>query len=291
MNCENNNYFNDLKSLYKKAANILRDQSHITGIDTVCIFNSLLSIVLILDKINISFEDFKQRIQFIKDTIDDFNLTDLIMKDVISNYTDYNKHMIKLLNYNDFLIKEHKNCNNNVIVNILSNIIIFVEKYNLNKNLNNEDIYGCIYEIISKDILVSRIFGQYFTPMDITYLIINELKPEPDKFIYDPCLGSGGFIISYINYIKDKYGYETMVKSLDKIYGCEILEKTHNLAFANISMNSNNDVKNIYCLNSLVNEDILDKYFDNIKRKDKNYKNIYPKNLYNKFDYIVTNPP
>ena len=282
--------YNSLRTIYKYSADQLRDKCHITGLDTVSIFNSLFSIVFIVNNDKDQFKEFNKQLLNCKKRIHDFNDRKYFIDNYIKRFLKVNDEMEKIINYKYFLSEETKDCTNEVIIIIILKIIDFIKKYESYDIFNDLDIYGCIYEIISKDIGNSKIFGQYFTPINITNLTIKELDPEPDKFIYDPCLGSGGFIISYLNYIK-KYGEDKYIKSLDKIYGCEILEKTHNLACANLSIKTNHCLKHLYCANSL-NDEIYYKSYcmkNNVQFSD--YTDIYPEKMFNKFDYIVTNPP
>ena len=54
--------------------------------------------------------------------------------------------------------------------------------------------------------------GQYFTPDPIKKMMVNMIKPVPAKeVVYDPACGSGGFLVSTINWfrecIKHRLGY------------------------------------------------------------------------------------
>jgi len=47
--------------------------------------------------------------------------------------------------------------------------------------------------------------GQYFTPRALINAIVKVMKPEPGMKIHDPASGTGGFLLSGFNYIKDNY--------------------------------------------------------------------------------------
>lgn len=107
---------------------------------------------------------------------------------------------------------------------------IYKAMENINFDEINEDIGGAIYEhfVNEKDGGGGKSLGQYFTPRRMINLI-NKLNLEifPDnkpKTIYDPCAGTGGFIMEMI---------KTAKVAPDNIYGGEIEPDT----FASCLMN------------------------------------------------------
>jgi tRNA1(Val) A37 N6-methylase TrmN6 len=50
----------------------------------------------------------------------------------------------------------------------------------------------------------------YFTPKEIVHLMVELLDPQPGASIYDPCCGSGTFLIAALQHLEEKYpGHKT----------------------------------------------------------------------------------
>ena len=47
--------------------------------------------------------------------------------------------------------------------------------------------------------------GQYFTPRHVINMAVKMLNPKPDEYIIDPAVGSGGFLISAMNWVRDEH--------------------------------------------------------------------------------------
>lgn len=47
--------------------------------------------------------------------------------------------------------------------------------------------------------------GQYFTPRHVINMAVKMLNPKQNEYIIDPAAGSGGFLISTMNWVKEKY--------------------------------------------------------------------------------------
>lgn len=95
------------------------------------------------------------------------------------------------------------------------------------KLLNTEsDIKGDAFEYFLKNsITVGNDLGEYFTPRHIVKLIINLLDPIFQETIYDPCCGTGGFLIEGFRHIKKKCKLtKENLKIIEKytIYGREL---------------------------------------------------------------------
>ncbi len=43
--------------------------------------------------------------------------------------------------------------------------------------------------------------GQFFTPREVIRLIVQVVNPQLDKTVYDPCCGTGGFLIEAYKHI------------------------------------------------------------------------------------------
>ena len=68
------------------------------------------------------------------------------------------------------------------------------------------DIQGEAYEEVIKDVMTGKVLGQYFTPPNIKNIMIEQINPKVKKSgkietIFDPAMGTGGFLISSIRHI------------------------------------------------------------------------------------------
>ena len=144
------------------------------------------------------------------------------------------------------------------------------------------DLSGKVYEyFIGRDANAISDLGAYFTNRYITDYIMKKIKPTLDdkgnvKEMIDPFGGSGGFTLSYVQYINDNY-----------------------------NINWDKNIKNIYHYD--MNEDVIKiaglEMFGltgKLPDKDENFKrtNTFKDNFglqndgtYWKFDYILSNPP
>lgn len=163
----------------------------------------------------------------------------------------------------------HQFTNNPENTTILNQLIELFSKHNFGKL--DYDILGDGYEWILKYFAPQKAKeGEVYTPREVIRLMIEILKPEPLKSVYDPALGSGGMLIVAYQYVKEKYDEES-AKTLF-LYGQEVNPKTLALAKMNMILH---DIRNM----KLFSGDTL----------------LFPKFKENggikKFDYVIANPP
>lgn len=86
------------------------------------------------------------------------------------------------------------------------NLKRIVDKLSTLKLLNaDSDIKGDAFEYFLKDsISVGNDLGEYFTPRHIVRLITDLVDPLFNDKVYDPCCGTGGFLIQSFRHIKKK---------------------------------------------------------------------------------------
>ena len=68
------------------------------------------------------------------------------------------------------------------------------------------DVLGEVYEEVIQDIMTGKVLGQYFTPTKIKKMMIKLIDPQLKKdgtieTIYDPAMGTAGFLISSLKYL------------------------------------------------------------------------------------------
>jgi type I restriction enzyme M protein len=116
--------------------------------------------------------------------------------------------------------------------------------------------------------------GQFFTPEPVIKFCVDIISPNSKDIILDPACGSGGFIVSALQYIKKNDNSLNIKKFINKnLFGVDINSKIARIANMKLLL-ENNTSNNIFCFNSL---DVI-----NIKTKLLNISN---------FDIILTNPP
>ncbi|MEP1327066.1 N-6 DNA methylase [Pseudophaeobacter sp.] len=132
------------------------------------------------------------------------------------------------------------------------------------------DAFGDIYEgLLAKNSQDSRAgAGQYFTPRALVNTIIKVIQPQLGEVIQDPSTGTGGFLISADNYIRDHSSPQKYSRTPPLYEGCEIEKNTYRLCLMNAFLHEMNT--NIILGDGLTND---------------------ASGLQDKVDVIVANPP
>lgn len=115
----------------------------------------------------------------------------------------------------------------------LEQIIKIFDGINLsNENIESPDILGDAYMYLIKQFAddSGAKGGEFYTPKEIKDVMVKLLKPQEEMSIYDPCTGSGGFLISAIEYVKDQNQNHRNLQ----IYGQEINLTTWAIAKLNM---------------------------------------------------------
>jgi len=73
-------------------------------------------------------------------------------------------------------------------------------------DMNNRDAMGDVYEYILGKMAASGTNGQFRTPRHIIRMIVEMMEPTPKDYICDPAMGSAGFLVESVKYIKEHYG-------------------------------------------------------------------------------------
>lgn len=73
-------------------------------------------------------------------------------------------------------------------------------------DMNNRDAMGDVYEYILGKMAASGTNGQFRTPRHIIRMIVELMEPKPQDYICDPAMGSAGFLVEAVKYIKENYG-------------------------------------------------------------------------------------
>lgn len=265
---------NRLMSLVSRGHDLLRSNGSIVGVKAQNdIMNVLCLKMLQLNLNKNNFADLKKELS----------------EDKYHKYTDYCGNIAKIIE-NEDIIKEWRNFVSNFLTKAFPNIYFNEDKtFNCQKanaitqlfkifdegiNINCEEeldafstTCGDIHEAFRKyggTGKVAKELGQFFTPRNMIHLIFHGLnikKMLKDNItIYDPCMGTGGFLARLF-----KLGN---IKS-ENIYGCETEADTIKFGKISLLLTTKDNNNNIEKCDSLCENKFINK----------------------KFDVIITNPP
>jgi type I restriction enzyme M protein len=116
----------------------------------------------------------------------------------------------------------------------LQRLINHFSQYNFGNTYINSDLLGDAYEYLIKEFAADagKKGGEFYTPREVEKVIMGILKPHQKDHIYDPTVGSGGFLLEAYDYLKQKSG-EKIAKTL-YLYGQE--QNLATFAIAKINM-------------------------------------------------------
>jgi type I restriction enzyme M protein len=118
--------------------------------------------------------------------------------------------------------------NKKLLINKAENLKDIVDKISRIGNLldTNSDIKGDAFEYFLKNsISVGNDLGEYFTPRHIVKLMVELIDLKFGEKVYDPCCGTGGFLIEAFKNIKKKCKQtkeNTQVLEKNTVFGREI---------------------------------------------------------------------
>jgi type I restriction-modification system DNA methylase subunit len=214
-------------------------------------------------------ESINSAIEYFKDLNKIVNEKTVILRN--SNELDVIKQMGKLLKFHPITCKiftneNFLNCEKATTIQTLLKVIL---KIDIQKLEENEDVIGDIYEYFINNYNKSgSMLGQFFTPRKLMNLLLNFKKDYLQKLflnnekidVYDPTMGTGGFLIMPYNIFKE-YQYKITLS------GMEISPNTFQYGLMNIIMTLKKMPKHTLRDNSLMS-------ISNVK-----------------YDLIVSNPP
>ena len=153
----------------------------------------------------------------------------------------------------------------------LIDLIHHFNKYRLtNDNFEFPDLLGAAYEYLLKQFADSagKKGGEFYTPPEVKRLMVRLIKPQEGMTVYDPTVGSGGFLIASKNYIE------------------EIGQNSRNLALYGQELNG---LTWSICKMNMILHGIPDAHIEN---EDTLTTPMFVENGYVKqFDRVLANPP
>ena len=155
----------------------------------------------------------------------------------------------------------------------LQRLINHFSQYNFGSNYINSDLLGDAYEYLIKQFAADagKKGGEFYTPREIERVIINILKPHEKDHIYDPTVGSGGFLLESYLHLREKTN-EKIANTL-YLYGQEINLGTFAIAKINMFLHGL-DAADIRRGDTLQDPQFLDDF-----------------GALRQFDIVVANPP
>jgi type I restriction enzyme M protein len=72
-------------------------------------------------------------------------------------------------------------------------------------NLAERQHFGDIYEQILNDLQSAGNAGEYYTPRAVTTFMAGRIDPKPGETLFDPACGTGGFLTSAIQHMRERY--------------------------------------------------------------------------------------
>lgn len=115
--------------------------------------------------------------------------------------------------------------------------------------------------------------GEFYTPRPLIRLIIKIIDPKPNETIFDPFMGSGGFLVEAFRYLKDK---KISAREYEKLQGGLI---------------QGQEKKPVPFLLGVMNCILHDLYGAKLTRGNTFSQNIRQINPEDRVDVIMTNPP
>lgn len=122
--------------------------------------------------------------------------------------------------------------------------------------------------------------GQFFTPREIIRAIVRVVAPRLGETIYDPCCGTGGFLVQSYDFISNQLGTEATQQAFDILkhhtfYGREKEDLIYPISLANLVLHGI-DEPHIWHGNTLTGKEIYGGFFESAPLS---------------FDVVLTNPP
>jgi type I restriction enzyme M protein len=97
--------------------------------------------------------------------------------------------------------------------------------------------------------------GQFFTPRDVIRAVVKAVNPGPRETIYDPCCGTGGFLIEAFKHMGSRLGEnatgaDVTAMGSSRLYGREKEHLIFPIALANLALHGI-DAPNLWHGNTL----------------------------------------
>ena len=162
------------------------------------------------------------------------------------------------------------------------------------------DTKGDLYEYLLSKLTTAGINGQFRTPRHIIRLMVDMLHPKPTDVIGDPACGTGGFLVSVMQYLLEAFtSPEAVIEETDpetgsvqRIYTGDLLERHREHIRSSMFHGFDFDATmlRIAAMNLMLHgvDDPDIHYQDTLST---GYPDRFPKQANEGFDIILANPP
>lgn len=248
-----------LISVFKSCLNILRDNEGLTGEKALRTLSYLLILKLLEphfgDEINM--DDYEYDFSHIEDEMIEKHKKKLLEIVRFSNLSNEKEDNIPVnMKYLwDDILSNHPTTKNIFLkgkgfdIQYKSTYKKLIDKLNsLDLSQTEYDVLGNAYEEVIQDIMTGKVLGQFFTQPLVKKMMVKLINPQihPDGKIDtcgDPTMGTGGFLITYLQYILQQATSKNIKPDWDFIkteglYGKELEPDTYQLAVSNMLISS-----------------------------------------------------
>uniref|UniRef100_A0A6C0KPZ9 site-specific DNA-methyltransferase (adenine-specific) n=1 Tax=viral metagenome TaxID=1070528 RepID=A0A6C0KPZ9_9ZZZZ len=249
-----------LTSVFKSCLNVLRDNEGITGEKALKNLSYLLILKLIEPYIGneINIDDYEYDLaSHFDESVIEVNKKRLLAISRFTKLADEKEENIPvIMKYLwDIILSVHPTTKNIFLkdkgfdIRHQSSYKKIIEKlYKLDLSSTDYDVLGNAYEEVFQDIMTGKVLGQYFTQPLVKKMMVKLINPQikADGTIEtcgDPTMGTGGFLISYLQVILQQSKVKAIEPNWDFIktqglYGKELDPDTYQLAVSNMLISS-----------------------------------------------------
>ncbi|MDM8516011.1 class I SAM-dependent DNA methyltransferase [Desulfobacterales bacterium HSG16] len=135
-------------------------------------------------------------------------------------------------------------------------------------------LFGDIYEQILKGLQSAGNAGEYYTPRAVTQFMVDRVDPKLKESFMDPACGTGGFITSAIEHIRNRYvkSVKDEARLQDSVFGVEKKPLPHLLCTTNMLLHG-------------IDVPLQIRHDNTLARPLRSYSKT------DRVDVVVTNPP
>ena len=248
-----------LISVFKNCLNILRDNEGLTGEKALRTLSYLLILKLLEPHFGgeINIDDYEYDFSHIEDEMIEKHKNKLLEIVRFSNLSNEKEDNIPVnMKYLwDDILSNHPTTKNIFLkgkgfdIQHKSTYKKLIDKLNsIDLSQTEYDVLGNAYEEVIQDIMTGKVLGQFFTQPLVKKMMVKLINPQihPDGKIDtcgDPSMGTGGFLITYLQYILQQATAKNIKPDWDFIkteglYGKELEPDTYQLAVSNMLISS-----------------------------------------------------
>lgn len=183
---------------------------------------------------------------------------------------------------------------------VISEILSGVDRVRIDTERNFLDVLDKVHEITHAAVDPTHVFtlsqvyeglllkmgekgndgGQFFTPREIIRAMVRAIDPKAGETVYDPCCGTGGFLVQSFLHMRDRLGERATADGLDTLtrrtlYGREKENLIYPIALANMILHGIDEPR-LWHGNTLTGNETYGGLFQDAPAL---------------FDVVLTNPP